>query len=329
MSCRVCGESEVRAEHRVREAMFGTGEEFDYRECGACGSLSLAEIPGDLGRYYDGEDYYSFDEDFEARYRNPVKRKLRALAGRAAATGEGVVGRFLADAKPYAPYDVLRALGPGTLRPEARILDVGCGAGELLYVLRNSGFEHLLGIDPFRPEDRVFDNGLEIRRAGLPDLPREPAWDVVMFHHSFEHVPDPVETLAEVAARLAPGGVCILRLPTCSSRAWREYGPHWIQLEAPRHIFLPSREGLGILAGRSGLRLAGLRDDSTAFQFWGSEQARAGVPLFGPGSHAVDPAGSRFTPEEIRDFEARSVAANAAGEGDQVVATLRAEDARG
>ena len=65
-----------------------------------------------------------------------------------------------------------------------------------------------------------------------------------MFHHSFEHLPDPIETLERVYRLMPSGGNCLIRIPLVSSEAWKKYGPHWVQLDAPRHFFLYSIESL-------------------------------------------------------------------------------------
>lgn len=57
-----------------------------------------------------------------------------------------------------------------------------------------------------------------------------------MFHHSFEHIADPFETLCSVR-RLLSSGTCLIRIPIVDSWAWENYGVNWIQIDAPRHFF--------------------------------------------------------------------------------------------
>jgi hypothetical protein len=142
-------------------------------------------------------------------------------------------------------------------------------------------------------------------------------WDWVMFHHSFEHVPDPLETLRAAACLLARGGTCLIRIPTVSSEAWEQYGVDWVQLDAPRHLFLHSLESMERLAREAGLVVREVQFDSTAFQFWGSEQYRADIPLRDPRSYAVDPGASIFTAESLALFATRARELNAARRGDQ------------
>jgi SAM-dependent methyltransferase len=311
--CRICGGA-AGAVFRVREMMFGSGEGFDYFQCAACACLQIAEIPADVARHY-GAGYYSFAE------RAP-RRGLRAALTRARnrhLVGAGdLVGWAVARRKPFL---ALSALRPLRLRRDARIVDVGCGGGELLQALQSIGFTELLGVDPFVASDLDLGNGLRVLRTELDQLQGER--DLVMFHHSLEHVADPQANLAAARALLAPGGCCVVRIPTVSSFAWREYGVDWCALDAPRHFYLHSVASIGVLAAKAGFRVEAIESDSTAFQFWGSEQYRRGIALMRPGSHAIAPAPGLFTPAELRAYARRAEALNRERDGDQIIVYLR------
>jgi 2-polyprenyl-3-methyl-5-hydroxy-6-metoxy-1,4-benzoquinol methylase len=318
--CVACGEVAWRDTYQVPEIMHLAGEVFTLATCEACGSLGLADPPADLAPYY-GEGYYSF-APFEERYRSAWQRWVkRRVVGAVAGPGD-LLGGWLRQRSGYGLYRILEDLGPDLLGPGRAVLDVGCGGGELLRLLDEAGGRRLVGVDPFVEGERSFPGGARVLPVALEDL-EEGDFDTIMFHHSLEHVPDPVATLAAARTRLAPGGTVVVRVPTCSSEAWERYREKWVQLDAPRHLWLPSREGLGRLAVRAGLTLAEVRDDSAGFQFWGSEQVGRGIPLAGPRSYAVDPAASPFSPEELAAWEQEAVALNAAGRGDQVIANLR------
>ena len=87
----------------------------------------------------------------------------------------------------------------------------------------------------------------------------------------------------------------MLRTPVAGSWSWREYGTDWVALDAPRHTFVPSVEGLRAAAAEAGLDVFATVWDSTELQFWRSEQYRRDIPLLDPASHQVDPRGSSFS----------------------------------
>ena len=68
------------------------------------------------------------------------------------------------------------------------------------------------------------------------------------------------------------------------------------------------------LCTATGLVVTDIHDDSTAFQFWASEQALAKVPLTAESSMFVDPERSPFTPHQVRDWT-RSPATQSARQG--------------
>jgi SAM-dependent methyltransferase len=177
-------------------------------------------------------------------------------------------GRILARVAPYPVHDAHLWFDTMGATKRTRILDVGCGSGTLLRDLRDAGFEFLLGVDPLIPPAVAAESRGLIRGVLLDELHGE--FDVIMMHHSLEHIPDQVGTMRAAAALLPAGGWCLVRVPTSDSWAWETYREHWVQLDAPRHFFLHSIESLTRLGICAGLRLAHVADDSGELQFIGS-----------------------------------------------------------
>ncbi|MBC7187552.1 MAG: class I SAM-dependent methyltransferase [Calditrichaeota bacterium] len=317
-SCRICGNAGPHATFCVREMMLGLGEEFHYFQCQQCGCLQISDLPTDLSRYYPPV-YYSISQQPLSAKGNPVRRLALVLRDRYALYSRGVVGRLLYD---RFPNEALRSLSmvPG-LCTQTKILDVGCGTGALLYRLRQRGFHHLLGVDPWLQNDICYPNGLIVRRQRLEEV--EGTWDLVMFHHSFEHLSDPEEALNLVARLVPQGGTCLIRTPVIPCYAWQHYGVHWVQLDAPRHLLIYSRESLELLAERTGWRLEKVVFDSTEFQFWGSEQYVRGIPLLASNSYEVNPHGSVFDRRQMAAFRSMARKLNAQEQGDSAVFYLR------
>jgi 2-polyprenyl-3-methyl-5-hydroxy-6-metoxy-1,4-benzoquinol methylase len=314
MKCPVCGSAVFHAEYRVHEMRSGLDQTFLYRACGVCHSLYLVEVPLDLGRYYPAS-YASLNWQ---PARNPVKRHVRRLRDHYAVFDRGIIGRWLY--RRY-PESAARSLARITLHSSFRVLDVGCGAGALVYRLRDLGFERVLGLDPYVERAVTYANGARIQRGDIQTVAG--LWDVIMFHHSLEHINEPLAALRAAAERLAAGRVCLIRTPVVPCWAWESYGVDWVQLDAPRHLVIFSGEGLTRLAAQAGFVMTGVVYDSTAFQFWGSEQVQHGIPLESERSYLVNPARSMFRPADIRTFERQARVLNGAGRGDQAAFYLR------
>lgn len=316
MQCAICGNTKNNKIHIAKEMMLGIRDEHEYLECDACGCLHILNIPDNLPAYYPDEDYYSYEQ---IKSHKGIKKLLVKLRDRYAATGSCFIGKLL---NTFMPQSKLQTLQKTGISKHSRILDVGCGAGHLLHSLQETGFDNLLGIDPFNAKDIHYENGLSIKKKSIHDM-TENDWDLIMFHHSFEHVADQEETLSKAASMLKPGGTCLIRIPTVSSWAWQHYGVNWVQLDAPRHLYLHSIKSLQTLAEKMGLKLEDVVYDSFAFQLWGSNQYEKDTPLNDEGSYAVNPDKSPFTKENIAAFERKSAELNKNQQGDQAAFYLK------
>jgi len=308
--CRICGNSSANQTYRAREMMFGYRDPFDYFECSQCRCVQILDVPADLSKYYP-PGYYSFSR-FESRV-VPLKERIsKRLAGPYGVCGGGILGRAIF--RRY-PQPELRPLARVGLSWKSKILDVGCGGGGFLQLLKQAGFENLLGIDAYIEGDRQYANGLRILKRSLQQVGGE--WDLIMFHHSFEHLPDPLETLLQSAAILSEKGCCLIRIPTVSSYAWRHYKECWVQLDPPRHLFLYSLASMKLLASYAGFAVKKIVYDSTEFQFWASEQYIHDIPLHAEQSYAHSPSNSMFSEKDMQSFRQRADWLNQQGEGDQ------------
>lgn len=104
----------------------------------------------------------------------------------------------------------------------ARILDVGCGQGALLSLLRRMGYERASGIDISADQLEIARaQGVEVQRANLFDyLPEHPGtFDAVVALDLLEHLPKS-RTLAALDAMtvaLRPAGRIVGRVPNGES----------------------------------------------------------------------------------------------------------------
>ncbi len=102
---------------------------------------------------------------------------------------------------------LLDMVGP----PPRRILDVGCGQGELGHVLKQRG-HYVIGVD-WSPPRFALDAFVQADVAqGLPSS-IEGKFDTVLLADVLEHMSEPLQLLQDVKERLEPNGSLLVSLP--------------------------------------------------------------------------------------------------------------------
>ncbi|WP_439488116.1 class I SAM-dependent methyltransferase [Algoriphagus sp.] len=301
-ACKFCG-SLNNASFEATERMFGLGGSFAYSECLDCGSLQMDEIPQNLGEYYQRTGYYSFLPLNHSGFARKVYKRIRMKL------------LLATQSKIFEPRDYgywLKKLAPGF---HFRIADVGCGNGQLLYELYAAGFTDLHGFDPFMEKDQAVNTSLHLWKKRIEAS--DGLFDLIMLHHAFEHMENPVEALQACYDKLKPGGKLLVRTPVTDAAVWKEKRAYWVQLDAPRHLIIPSVTGFQLVSQSIGLTFEELLFDSSAFQFWGTSLYEKGFSL------DLKLVEQHFSPEELAELEKKALLYNQEGKGDQVCFFLR------
>jgi SAM-dependent methyltransferase len=311
IACGICGNKEANKIYKTQEMMFGYKDKFNYLECGSCGCLQNIQIPENLESYYPKDEYYSYNLNYSfwKKIKKYFKgRHLRYCLGSNDISG-WLVSYFWKES-PIANY-----LNQVPINYKYKILDVGCGAGDILLDLMSAGFQKVTGVDPFISQNIEYKNGLRIFKKHLYEV--EDTYDFIILNHSFEHMQQPLEILKEIYRILKPDRFALIRIPLASSYAWRTYGVNWVQLDAPRHIYLHTKGSMKILAEQANFKIEKIVFDSYEFQFWGSEQYCQGITLRSEKSYDVNPGKSVFSAQDIKRFKSKSKELNNIQEGDQ------------
>jgi SAM-dependent methyltransferase len=252
--CPVCNDARQGATFEASERIFGMPGRFHYVECVGCGSLYLRTVP-DLRPYYP-DRYHAFVDDragYPRRVAAAFRRRRLYLAW----------SRLVGELQPPLSLD-------------ASILDLGSGGGELLTALTRRGYRNVLGLDPFLECD-IARSKVRILKQTIAFA--SGSWDLIMFNHSLEHVVEPRSTIeAAISLLRSPESLLLIRIPVIND-AWRRYGIDWVQLDAPRHTFIPTEMGLRGMVEGFGASVERVVYDSSPFQFWASERYQAGRKL--------------------------------------------------
>lgn len=221
---------------RAEELSFVQVGSWTVRTCEQCGHRSLL---GPTEAEYD-EEYAGFRKD--TRLHSALEREIR--------------DRFL----PRLP-------SRGT------ILDVGCGNGDFLALVEDSGFKPI-GLDVSPAAVRMCrERGLwaeagDFLTMSLSQVDAITMWDVI------EHIPDPVAFFSRASELLRPGGFLVLKTPAVSGLSFRLVGfvprAAGTLLHIPSHIEFFSEPSVRLAAERAGLevfelvRIGGMREPRRA-----------------------------------------------------------------
>jgi SAM-dependent methyltransferase len=192
---------------------------------------------------------------------------------------------------------------------DARILDVGCGSGQLLRRLAAVGFRRLEGIDPFLDRPRPPTGAVRLRRTTISNLDDGP-YDLIMFHHALEHISSHTAVFRDIRRLLSPSGSCLIRMPIVPSDALDRYGAAWVELDAPRHLSLHSVDSCRRLADQASLKIVSVTHEETAFGYWASELYLRDLTLVDAETGRFRRAEDHFSQSELGHFAVRAAAAN-------------------
>jgi SAM-dependent methyltransferase len=123
----------------------------------------------------------------------------------------------------------------------ARILDVGCGAGDFLVSLP-AGLSKF-GIEPsVGAANEATRRGIRIVAQTLEELPADSRFDVITIIDVIEHVPDPALLLERAYAHLSDAGLIVVSTGDPQNVLWRSvFKARFWYSSFPEHVTFPSR----------------------------------------------------------------------------------------
>jgi 2-polyprenyl-3-methyl-5-hydroxy-6-metoxy-1,4-benzoquinol methylase len=310
MQCKVCGNAKFNQYYIGKEMQLGLREEFTYFKCAKCGCLQIAEIPNNMEKYYP-DNYYSF----HSTQKDGLKKALENfLFKNAIQSHRGKFNPIGWIARLYrAKYRTIGLyLSDKRLNYNSKILDVGCGIGNLLMQMHSWGYRNLTGVDPYLKEDTIYSNTVKLYKKEIFDLQEK--YDLIMLHHSFEHMDNPNVVFSKLVELLSDDGLLVIRIPVMDCYLWRKYQMNWFQVDAPRHFFLHTVNSIAYLAKTCGLRIKEIKYDATDFSFVLSESYCKDI---GAGEKQES-----FTKKTLMAFSKKTKELNALNDGDQACFVL-------
>ncbi len=217
-ACVLCGSGVASRVMRGSDRLYHTTtREFDVVRCGECGMLRLdpQPAPEELRKYYPENYWFAPDTSATGRMEEAWRRLvLRDHV------------RFVAQA-----LQASQSKGP--------VLDVGCGGGLFLGMLRERGYR-VVGLDFSREAAAVAWERQQVPAtvAEFASAPlRARSFAAITMFHVMEHLYDPRGYIEAARELLTPHGSLIIQVPNAASWQCRLLGRAWNGMDVPRHLF--------------------------------------------------------------------------------------------
>ena len=216
--CPACECAEFQLLFTASDRLYGsTSEQFQVVECKQCRLIQLAPqpTPAALERYYPKNYWFTPEESAASRLQEAYRRFVLLDHVR-------FVERAIRESGESGP-----------------VLDVGCGGGLFLRLLRERGFSGI-GLD-FSADAARAAWSVNRAPAALGLLPQAPlragSCAAVTMFHVLEHLPSPRSYLQASAELLRPNGRLILQVPNAGCWQFLLLGAAWNGVDVPRHLY--------------------------------------------------------------------------------------------
>lgn len=201
---------------------------FEVYECKECALRFVSPRPSatDIGRFYP--ETYQWKEN-ESKHRG--------------------IGDFVSNLeKAYRYHQIkteIKKLERVLMPFPKKVLDVGCGTGDRLFLLRERGCD-VYGVET--SEQALYGQkkfGLNVYHGALEGACFESAsFDLITLYNVLEHVHNPEQLLIEVARLLKPGGHLVVEVPNAKSFQAQWFGARWAAVDIPRDLYYFNRQSL-------------------------------------------------------------------------------------
>lgn len=194
---------------------FLSGDLFILNKCLSCGFIFVNPRPAEdeISAYYQSKEYISHDAE---------KKDLFTLLYK--------VARYFSI---QGKYRIIHDYAKGK-----RLLDFGCGTGELLHYCQNKGY-HTRGVEPGEKarQHAITRYGIDVadnlKNLNLP----QSSFDIITLWHVLEHLHKPGETIENLKHLLSQDGSLILAVPNNLSHDAAFYKEFWAAYDVPRHLY--------------------------------------------------------------------------------------------
>jgi 2-polyprenyl-3-methyl-5-hydroxy-6-metoxy-1,4-benzoquinol methylase len=296
--CKICGAASDTKTYWIEESKLRTGEKFEYFKCPKCGCFQITEIPENLDSYYRSYGPLKKNNINNGKIATFFRKRLFANITRNHFNLTKYIINYLSEISK-AEWIPAEWILPKLAKYNSKILDLGCGSGELIKKMAQSGFSNIIGADPNIEKDSTYHYGkiaLSLYKKSVEQLNGK--FDLIMLHHVLEHLPNQAETIQSLAKLMNKDSTLVIALPIIESEIWETYKLDSFQLrDVPRHLFLHSKDSLKFLFESNGLKITAIRFSAAPFVLMESERIKR-KECYNPNF--------KFTKQEIKAYQRKA-----------------------
>ena len=152
-----------------------------------------------------------------------------------------------------------------------KVLDVGCGRGLFLDIMRRGGW-HVAGSELNKETASYAENvyGLKVYTGNIAEHFLAPeSFQVINIRGVLEHLKEPDAMLSEAHRLLKKGGLLVILVPDIRSFEFKLGRENWFHLDLPYHLFQFTEEGLIRLLKKKGFKLRRIKRFHLEYSLFG------------------------------------------------------------
>ena len=152
-----------------------------------------------------------------------------------------------------------------------KVLDVGCGRGLFLDIMRRGGW-HVVGSELNKETASYAENvyGLKVYTGNIAEHFLAPeSFQVINIRGVLEHLKEPDAMLSEAHRLLKKGGLLVILVPDIRSFEFKLGRENWFHLDLPYHLFQFTEEGLIRLLKKKGFKLRRIKRFHLEYSLFG------------------------------------------------------------
>jgi len=228
--CKFCFSPSQKFISDRNDFEFNTKIKLLYWKCTnlKCGFVYVDPLPSEseIKTYY--QNYSTHHENYSKKFINPLS----------------LFHKFLRRSEYKTLFVSSKSL-------QIKVLDFGCGNGNLLDFLKEYGLKNLYGYDfDIKALEFSANKGYNLFNS-ISQVKSNQPYDFIFLNHVIEHISDGQKKIAELLDLLNKDGCLIIRTPNSSSFLANIFNTYWRGWETPRHLNIYNYYNVNNITGNS------------------------------------------------------------------------------